>query len=135
MKEEEITSRLVNMKSSQVAMNMKVLKDVQELKQDVEELNITKDVDDGRVAKAKGESKLVGDIEELKIKLRKVETKLNKVCQSSAVTSHFQVNLLMGGLNWLERMKDSYEAKRRQVHSCYRKAEVNTKTSNIGNTD
>ncbi|KAF9609429.1 hypothetical protein IFM89_016229, partial [Coptis chinensis] len=62
-----------------VVMDMKVLKDVQELKQDVEELNITKDVDDGRVVEAKGESKLAGDIEELKIKLRKVEAKLNKV--------------------------------------------------------
>ncbi|KAF9621819.1 hypothetical protein IFM89_028257 [Coptis chinensis] len=95
-KEEEITSRLV-------AMDMKVLKDVQELKQDVEELNITKDVGDGRVAKAEGESKLARDIEELKLKLRKVEAKLNEVGQSSAVTSHFQANL-MGGLNWLERV-------------------------------
>ncbi|KAF9603606.1 hypothetical protein IFM89_037105 [Coptis chinensis] len=57
----------------QVVMDMKVLKDVQELKHDVEELNITKDVDDGRVAETNGESKLAGDIEELKIKLRKVE--------------------------------------------------------------
>ncbi|KAF9625488.1 hypothetical protein IFM89_023404 [Coptis chinensis] len=97
-----------------VAMDMKVLKDVQELKQDVEELNVTKDVDDGRVAEAKGESKLDRDIEELKIKLRKVEAKLNKSLRN---------------VDYFCRMKDSYEAKRRQAHSYYRKAEVNTRTS------
>ncbi|KAF9613763.1 hypothetical protein IFM89_011487 [Coptis chinensis] len=97
-----------------VVMDMKVLKDVQKLKQDVEELNITKDVDDGRVAEAKGESKLARDIEELKIKLRKMEVKLNKATVEEGIVVGGGCTLLRLATK-VDAIRDTLDTKEQKV--------------------